>query len=392
MADWQTFDAADMPFIPEATALLTATEPFLTAAQAVANAARLFLLNPTFQALVLSPPDPMAALRALIDELINDLVNTGVFTLIVKPDLRNRSGLTGIDGFARALKTSLHDQGDLNRPPFVTGDETSGIVFVISAPSFEELSALAESFQRLFGESWKELIDFVAHEENSIPYTVVEGSGMVTSIPATADPKKVFRDSTQRLFTNASFDPYKGQRIQMLSGRNAGLSAIVGSFNGTTKEFVMDPSFRYDLDVGDAYVLSYVTAPSPPDWQSLRVVDTVPVCAQVTEVLASIRDSIPAGGTSDFNARLAALLARKADLFGQIASQIQDVIDLFDNLDATGIHMLTVPVQDLGNEGFIREVFNAGNVPSVGKNDYTMGVVLYGGSGILNVLSKLFPV
>jgi hypothetical protein len=76
-----------------------------------------------------------------------------------------------------------------------------------------------------------------------------------------------------------------------------------------------------------------------------------------------------------------------------LQSQIQDVIDLFDRLgQVPSVSMLTVGGQDLGNDGFVREFFDANNPPVVGKGDFTLGVVLYGGSGVLDTLSKVFPI
>lgn len=391
MATWVTLDATTLPFVEPATDALEVLDPVLGAASTAAGVAQTSLLK--LSALALELPDPIEALRLLIDELINSLVNTGIFTLVVKPDLRNRSGFTGVDGFGRLLKAAFNDGGDLNRPKFSTGDISEGIVFLIAAPSFEELANLAQGFQVLFGGSWQELIDFVNHVENVVPHTVVETSGIVTGIPTGADPKEQFQDTTKGTLTNPTFDPFEGQRVSILSGRNAGLSARVGAYDGSTQTYTMKPPFRYDITEGDAYVVSYITMPSPPDWQSLRTVDVVPIIAQVTEVLASLRDILPATGQKAFLNSLSALMTKKAELFSLLQSQIQDVIDLFDRLgQVPSISMLTISGQSLGNNGFVREFFDANDPPVVGKGDFTMGIVLYGGKDVLNTLSRVFPI
>jgi hypothetical protein len=391
MATWATLDATTLPFIEPATDALNALDPVLGAASTAANVAQTSLLK--LSAVAKTLPDPIEALRTLINDLINDLVGTGIFTLVVKPDLRNRSGFTGVDGFGRLLKAAFNDGGDLNRPKFDIGDTSEGIVFLIAAPSFQELSDLAEGLQVLFGGSWQELIDFVNHAENVIPHAVVESSGVVTGFPVGADPKKQFQDTTKGTTSNPSFDPFAGQRLSMLTGRNANLSARIDAYDGSTQTYTMKPPFRYDIEAGDAYTVSYITTPSPPDWQSLRTVDVVPVVAEVTEVLASLRDILPATGQQAFLNNLSALLTQKAELFSLLQSQIQDVIDLFDRLgQVPSVSMLTVGGQDLGNDGFVREFFDANNPPVVGKGDFTLGVVLYGGSGVLDTLSKVFPI
>jgi hypothetical protein len=119
----------------------------------------------------------------------------------------------------------------------------------------------------------------------------------------------------------------------------------------------------------------------------------VPVVSQVTEVLASLRDALPATGQAAFLSSLSDLLGARADLYGNLQDQIQNVIDQFDRFDEVpSISMLKVDAQDLGNEGFIREYFNALNPPSVADNAENIGIVLYGGTGLLSTLGKIFPI
>ena len=143
MASWITLaDSRNLPFVVAAEPLLRGLQPFLIGAKNTANTAAGGLS--VLAAIMAGTVDPMATLRADIDALISDLVNAGVFSLVIKPELRNRSGLTGIDGFGRVLKASFSDEGDLNRPQFGTGDDTEGVVFLVSSPSFSELSDIAK--------------------------------------------------------------------------------------------------------------------------------------------------------------------------------------------------------------------------------------------------------
>lgn len=392
MATWVTFNANDIPFIEPATDALDLLDPILEGASAAALVAQV-QLQKLSGVIKDFPPDPIEELRKAITALINDLVGTGIFTLVVKPDLRNRSGFVGTDGFGRLIKASFHDEGDLNRPKFDAGDTSEGIVFMITAPSFKELSDLAEGFQVLFGGSWQDLIDFVNHAENVVPHTVIEATGVVTGIPTGADPKKQFQDTSRGTLSNPAFDPFKGQRVTMLTGRNAGLSARIDAYDASLQTYTLKPPFRYDLEVGDAYVSSFITTPSPPDWQSLRTVDVVPIVADVTEVLASLRDLLPATGQKALQNSLSALMKEKSALFSRLQAQIADVIALFDRLgEVPSIAMLPVDAQDLGNDGFVREFFDADNPPVVGKGDFTMGIILYGGTGVLDTLRKIFPI
>ena len=264
MATWITLaDSRNLPFIVAAEPLLRDLQPFLTTAKNTANTAAGVL--GALAAIMASTSDPMATLRADIDALINDFVNAGVFSLVIKPELRNRSGLTGIDGFGRVLKASFSDEGDLNRPQFGTGDDTEGVVFLVSSPSFQVLSDIAELLQILFGDLWNELIAAVTSQGNTLPIKRVEGNGAVTELPVGTDPKKVFRDETQAFeFTNGSLDPYRGQRISFLTGRNAGLSSRISSFDMETRTFTMQ-GFRFDLKVGDRYALNFIARSQPPE-------------------------------------------------------------------------------------------------------------------------------
>ncbi len=391
MASWITLaNSRNLPFVVASEPLLLGLKPFLSGAKIAANTAAGVL--GALALIMAGTNDPMSNLRADIDALINDLVNAGVFSLVIKPELRNRSGLTGIDGFGRVLKSSFADEGDLNRPQFGTGDDTEGVVFLISSPSFVELSDLAKLVQILFGDLWNELIAAVTSKGNNLPIKRVEGNGSVTDLPSGTDPKKVFKDDSQGFeFTNGSLDPYRGQRISFLTGRNAGLSSRVDSFNVDTRTFTTQ-GYRYDLKVGDRYALNFIARAQPPDWQSIKIVEAVPIVSLATEALASLRDMLPIGGQNEFLNNLVALIEAKAALFGQLEGVIDEIILLFDRLkEVPEIAMLPVPPQNQGNHGFVREYFNASNPPTVGSGDFTMGVVLYGGQGVYSLLQKIFP-
>src|SRR5690606_3025833 len=139
--------------------------------------------------------------------------------------------------------------------------------------------------------------------------------------------------------------------------------------------------------------ISYNTQSKPPDWKSYRVVDAVPVTADVVDVLIQVRDALPVYGMSTQFKRLKTALEAKAALLSDISASITSLGNAFDQLSAvTGVHMLPIPPQNNGNQGFMREAYGAGNVPPVGPNDYTLGIVLYGGSGVYATLGKIFPI
>lgn len=345
--------------------------------------------------LVAGSVDFLGPVRTQIDNLVNDLVNSGISALIIRPDLYNKASReTGVDGFLRVVKNSLVDQGDINRPEFKWGQDSGGVIFLVSSASHEELAIVAEQLQILFGPAWTDLINFVKANPVVTPHVNYEVSGEVTGIPEGADPRVQFIDSSQNhMPTQPGYDPYRGQQISMFTGRNAGITKRVESFDNEGKVFSLKPGFRYPLEIGDGYALSYLTQSKPPDWSTVRMVDIVPPVSAVAEVLAGIRDSIPVLGPSETVARLTALLQAKSILFTNLANSLTDLLTLLNTLtNIPTIAMLPIEPQDGGNQGFIQEAFAATSPPSIPTFDSTMGVVLYGGSGVYDTLRKVFPI
>lgn len=393
MAAWTQLDGATaFPFTLAATPLIEQLEaPLDAAAAAAATVSSAFdLLLPLLGA----SSDPLGPLRQEINDLINDLINSGISALVIQPDLFERpSQEIGTDGFLRVIKAAMFDQGDVNRPQFAWGDLSGGVLFMISSSDSDELAQLASSLQILFGQAWTDLISFAASKPVVTPHVYYEVSGVVTGTPVGGDPRTSFEDSTQnRTPTQADFDPYRGQQITMFSGRNVGITKRVDSFNNGDKVFTLKPGFRYPLEVGDDYSLSYVVQSKPPDWATVRMVDIVPSVSSVAEAMATIRDALPITGPSETMTRLLALLSAKATLFAELSANLTNLIDLLGELtNIPTVAMLPVEPQDGGNEGFIQEIFAASNPPTVGSDDTTIGVVLYGGSGVYDTLKKVFP-
>ena len=322
-------------------------------------------------------------------------MNSGTSALVIAPDLFDKpTRNVGTDGYLRVLKAAMNDGGDINRPKFNWGDSSGGVLFMISSPSFEELAALAATLQFLFGPAWTDLIEFVKSAPIITPHVNYEVTGQVAGIPFGADGRVQFIDASQNhMPTQAGFDPYRGQQITMFTGRNVGITKIVEGFDNRTKVFTLNPGFRYTLETGDDYALSYVVKSSPPDWATVRMVDIIPPVSAVAEAMAAIRDALPIIGPSDTMARLQLLLDAKAILFATLANNLTDLINLLDQLkNIPTTAMLPIEPQDGGNQGFIQEAFAATNPPVTGKFDFTMGVVLYGGSGVFDLLKRLFPI
>lgn len=394
MATWLELDASStFPFTEVATPLIEQLElPLNTAANAA------LVLSNAFGPLISilgAASDPLGTLRTAIDDLIEDLINSGISALVIGPDLFDKpTRNVGTDGFLRTIKQALNDGGDINRPDFKWGDSSGGILFMISAPSFSEISALAETLAILFGPAWTDLIDFVKSAPIITPHVNYEVTGQVAGIPPGADGREQFTDASQNhMPTQQGFDPYKGQQITMFSGRNVGITKLVDSFDNKTKVFTLKPGFKYPLEAGDDYALSYVVKSAPPDWATVRMVDIIPPVSAVAEAMAAIRDALPIIGPASTMERLIQLLKDKAALFATLASNLTALIDLLNQLtNIPTIAMLSIPPQDGGNQGFMQEAFAASNPPNTGANDYTVGVVLYGGSGVFDTLKKVFPI
>lgn len=395
MPAWSTLNVAEMPVISEVNDILQQLEgPLNTvagAAEAASTALNVILDIPGIFGLGF---DPLGALKAELDDLINDLIGFGLYSLIIGPDLFGKATAErGVDGFIRVIKTAMSDAGDVNRPLFDWGDSTGGILFMISAPNLEDLAKLAVGLTALFGPSWTNLAAFVQAKPIVTPHTRYEATGIVTAIPTGADGRTTFVDSTQnKTMTLASYDPYRGQLITAMGGHNIGRTTRVGSFNNGTKTFNLDPGFRHPVGVGDGYALSSNTQAKPPDWKSYRLTDAVPAVANVIEVLVRVRDSMPKTGSAAYMERAVALLEQKAQLFSDLADSIQDVITLFDRLSSVeSVNMMVIPPQTGGNQGFVNEAFTAPEIPSIEADDYTMGVVLYGNEEVFDALGRIFP-
>lgn len=393
MANWVTLNTGSMPIIGSVSAITDSLVGPLEATADLANTAAGIM--GTLAAIAGAAVDPLGAVKGQIDSLINDLVGSGVYGLVIAPELRERSTAPrGADGFLRVVKEAMNDYGDTNRPPFTHGDSSAGIIFMVSSPNAQGLAGLAEAFQLLFGPAWTDLIAFANSKPSITPRVQYETSGVVTALVPGEDERRAFVDSTQNFtVTRPNYDPYKGQLVTSLTGRNAGQTTRVASFDNSAKIFRMVPGFRFPLEVGDGYALSYNTQSKPPDWKSFRLVDAIPITADVVETLARVRDSMPAYGMSTQFDRLAQILTAKAALFTNLAGEIQSLADAFDALGAvSGVHMLPISPQSGGNAGFMREAYGAGNPPAVGPTDKTLGVVLYGGSGVFSTLGKIFPI
>lgn len=395
MPSWSTLNVEDMPVISEVNDILQQLEGPLELVSDTAEAAS------TALNVILEIPgifgagfDPLGALKQELDDLINDLIGSGLYSLVIGPDLFGKATAErGVDGFIRVIKTAMSDVGDVNRPLFDWGDETGGILFMISAPNLEDLANLAVGLTALFGPSWTNLAAFVKAKPVVTPHTRYEATGTVTAIPAGADGRTTFTDTTQnKTVTLASYDPYRGQLITAMGGHNIGRTSRVGSFDNATKTFTLAPGFRHAMAVGDGYALSSNTQAKPPDWKSYRLVDAVPSVANVVEVLVRVRDSMPKTGSAAYMERAAALLSQKAQLFSDLADSIQEVITLFDRLSAVeSVNMMVIPPQSGGNQGFVNEAFIAPEIPTIAEDDYTMGVVLYGSTDVFDALGKIFP-
>lgn len=393
MASWVSLDASSLPIIEEVSTLTSLLSPVITGVSAAAGLASLAVKG--LAATAEGTSDPLGGVRAQIDDLINDLVASGIFGLTITPDLFDKpTAGRGTDGFLRVIKAAMNDQGDTNRPTFAAGDSSSGILFMISGPDFGELAQLAAGFQALFGDAWTDLINFSTAAPVVIPHRKFETTGVVTGLVAGGDPGRTFVDLSQNYIpASPGFDPYKGQLIVAMGGFNTGSTTRVESFDNETKTFTLSPGFRHPLEVGNNYALSHVTQAQPPDWKSLRLADVVPPVGLAVEVLARVRDSMPAyGGGVQFDA-LSAVLEQKKLFFEALAAQIEDLVDVFNDLaGAPTIAMLPIPPQSGGNNGFISEAFGADNPPPIDPEDYTLGVVLYGGSGVYDTLGKIFPI
>lgn len=389
MATWSVINASDLPIVSQLLDLLQQVEPVLEGMRIAADTAGDVI--GALSAILANLTDPTAALRAAIDAVIHALIENRIGVLLIQPTLQVNYP-SGLDGFVRILERSLNDPSDPYRPQFAAGDESTGVVFLATAPSFAELVTIAELFQRLFGDRWQHLIDLARSLPGAIaPVRRVQGSGIVTALVDDADDHSVFIDSTKAVTDRPSLRLLNAHRITWVSGRNAGLESLIESFEPSTGTITLSPSMPAAIKVGDAFVTFHERPAQPPDWRSVRVIDVFPPLAAVTGLLARVRDSIgPQTRALGILAEIARMLQRKAFLIEQIAAQIQELIGVLAALgELTNISMLPVPPQLFGNAGFVEAIRDAENPPQVDDDAYVMGIVLYGGTGVTSALSAI---
>jgi len=397
MATWLTIDGDDLPLIPLLEQIFGTLDPLLNSAAAAAQTAATAL--EVIETLIGVVGDPNELVRQAINALIQDLITNQVNVLLIKPTFLTDQGNRGLAGFGRIIQDALTDQGDINRPNFGANDTSGGVVIAVFAPSFQDLVPLAQAFQSLFGDGWREFIDYV----NSLPgerppFNLVGATGTVTSLVEGADPSSTFIDADLADLQNNTGSQWNGYRIDGFNGRNAGQSAIVNFFNPFDGRFFLDPGFSNDLEVGDAYVLNYIPQSKPPDWYTKRVIDVFPPLALAVDALARVRDQIPnAGGplqdALNVLSRLINLLQAKVALIQNIIGQIQTIVALLQQLgNVTNLNVLPIPPQNFGDVGFITEFFRAQNPPPVAADSVALGLVLYGGSGIYGTLQQILPI
>jgi len=406
MATWATLDGNDIPILQEIAntindpaiqqgfnALITALQAANTALSAVE--AVLVIVD------AIVGQDPTVVVVALIDALINDIIEQRAGVLYVKPTINTFNvRYRGYAGFGRLLKDSLNDRADLERPQFAINDASGGVVFLISAPTFQELQNAIALFQQLFGDEWSDVIDFInALPGLTVPRTRIDVSGTVTAIPEGADPRFAFTDSG-KIAPNGS-DLFAGQRIQFLTGLNTGVSRRAEAFSSQTGVFRLNPGFPNDIAVGDLYLTAQIPSGStPPDWRSKLLIEVFPILGEAVAALARIRDQIPSGaGLAAALARVIDLLQRKINLLQRILVELQALVqriaDITTLLSQVNVNVLPVPIQQGGNIGFINEFSRANNKPNIADDAVTAGVVVYGGSGLVGtltlLLTPLFP-
>lgn len=386
MATWQTLNASDLPLVPQLLAVLEQIEPVLTGLRTAAEIAStgLSALSNILDAI----EDPTAIVRAAIDALIRALVENRAGVLIVKPQFR--TGGRGLDGFCSTLEAALSDPGDLNRPRFAAGDESTGVIFLVGAPSFAELGVLAELFARLFGNDWQELIDLArALPGTFYPQRRVLGTGIVSALTE-QDPHLEFIDSGT-IVQGQSRPLLNGHRVTFVTGRNRGLGTRITQHVPGTGTLTLSPALPAEVRVGDTYITHHVRSSQPPDWHSRRVIDVFPPLAAVTDLLARLRDSIgPQTRALGVISRIVDILERKVALLNAIAAQVQSLINLLQALgEVTNVSMLPVAPQALGNFGFLRAVRDAANPPPLADNSVVLGVVVYGGTGLASPLGSI---
>lgn len=388
-ATWRTLNASDLPLVPQLLTLMeTVVEPMLTTVQTAAEVARDAL--GVLSSILDSVADPTEIARDAIDALIRALIENRAGVLIIKPQYNVNVGNRGLDGFCRILDDALNDTGDPNRPAFEPGDESTGVVFLVSAPTFADIADIAELFQRLFGDDWQELIDLARALPGTVfPQRHVQGTGIVSAL-TDDDPRSYFIDTTKQV-VGTTRKLLVGHRVTFVTGRNTGLESRIVEHEPVTGVIQLAPALPADLRVGDTYLTHYMRSSQPPDWRSRRVIDIFPPLAAVTELLARVRDSIgPQTRALSVLSKIVDIIDRKVALLQAIIEEIQELIDLLQALgEVTNVSMLPVPPQQLGNYGFMLAVRDAENPPPIADDSVVMGIVIYGGTGLSSPLGAI---
>jgi len=169
MSEWQDKTLEEL-FPSELAAIIdaldTATGLIVTALTAIAAA-----LDAVSQFLV-DVADPaaaaIAALRLLIDTMANDLENTGLYQIVVMPEVGPET-FASLKGFAGGIGESiisteftyqqfigrivgaLDDTSDPHRPNFSEFANVTGVVVMVGAPSLADLVAILKKLWEVFG-------------------------------------------------------------------------------------------------------------------------------------------------------------------------------------------------------------------------------------------------
>jgi len=306
---WRALTLGDLPGVDQ---LVTATSAPLKAIIAVLQVVQALLK--ALAAILIGLPDPFRALimaaYALITDIINDLLNTGVYLyvdapgiqptetnlaetgMIVTPPKDFKAGMAlqrpppVVDGFARwagRFAASFDDPGDLRRPVVTPGAPIEAVFIVMAAPSLDALRGMLYLLGQLFN------IDAF---------------------------KKAFEK-----YAKGSPDPRR--------------SRVRGN-------------------------------PVAPNWQSVKLPDLIPPLkdlATLPETLLGLLKSIDA--LSTLIKDLAKAIEAKAALLGKLADSVQAIINLLEALKSAG--MYTLPVSTQGGVNGLRQAFvSATNRPPGG--------------------------
>lgn len=387
MADWLTVDGDDL--IPDAFETVIATVlPILEAAETTAEVVKAIV---DAIADLLDLPDP----AAIIDELIGDIVNSQVSVLYISPQFSRRDLPGGLSKFGRTMTQAFQDNSDFSRPQFEANDTSGGIIFNLNAPSFAEIAQIISLFSQLFGEGWNSIVNLVAGFPGAeLPFFQPDFTGTITALSDTNSIRASFLDSIR--ISPSNIDLFTDRKVKMGTGLNADRLTRISSFDAQTGLFLLDPPFKADLAVGDAYIVSEFKPSRPPDWQSLRLTEVMPPINSLVAVLAAARAqlsplSLPFGAFIRIMKQIQRVLDQKVLTLQLLINQLQELQAVIDALgELTNINVLPIPFGEGGNGRFIQEFQLAGNAPAVDDDNVSIGVVLYGGSGLTNLFTLLF--